>query len=258
MLAEKIMGRITDGMICVNHEDYLTAKRLKLINPENIEEIHGIGVDIEKFKRTDEEKARKNEILKKLIKKEIDELNIDINKDTKIIGLIARLVKAKGIHEYLLSAKEILKTRKDIVFLIIGYGPLENYVQEFIKKNELSKNVLYLGFREDINEFMKTLDIFLLPTYHEGLPRTILEAMASSVPVITTDVRGARQLIIDGENGVLVIPKNHYKIVEGINRIIDNKDTIEDMGKKSRNISEKIYSCKNGIKNQIEYFTNII
>jgi glycosyltransferase involved in cell wall biosynthesis len=254
MLAEKITGIITHGMICVNYEDYITAKKLKLIKPSNIVEIHGIGVDIDKFKRTQEEKKIKNTFLESLIEKELIEFDIKINESTKVIGLIARLVKSKGIREYLLAANEIIKKRKDILFLLVGYGELEIEVTSFIKKNKLEKNLLFLGFREDIHMLMKTFDIFLLPTYHEGLPRTILEAMASSVPVITTDVRGARQLIIDGENGILVLPKNHYKIVDAVYRIIDNDEAKNEMGKNSREASEQIYDIKNGIEKQIEFY----
>ena len=94
----------------------------------------------------------------------------------------------------------------------------------------LSKNILFLGEREDIPELLSCMDIFVLPSLREGFPNTILEAMASSLPVVATDVGGVRELIIPSETGFIVPPANTSALYESLSKLIQDKDLRYKMG----------------------------
>lgn len=220
LVMEKLAGLVTTGLICINHEDYETAKRLKLVRTGLIKEIHGIGIDTEKYKRSEEDKPLIEDMKREL----------GIKEGQKVVGFVGRLIEAKGIKEFLEMAEGILEKRKDVVFIVVGYGPLEGYVRKFIEENGLEDNVLFLGFRKDVDKLMKLFDVFVLPTwYPEGMPRTILEAMAMGIPVVTTNVRGCRELVEDGKNGYLVEVGDARGLCEAVEKLIKDFNSMKNI-----------------------------
>lgn len=248
LVMEKLAGLVTTGLICINHEDYETAKRLKLVRTGLIKEIHGIGIDTEKYKRSEEDKPLIEDMKREL----------GIKEGQKVVGFVGRLIEAKGIKEFLQMAKGILEKRKDVVFIVVGYGPLEGYVRKFIEENGLEDNVLFLGFRKDVDKLMKLFDVFVLPTwYPEGMPRTILEAMAMGIPVVTTNVRGCRELVEDGVNGYLVRIGDIEAIMQIVNKFFSDKKLYKRMVEYSRIKICKEYSVEKVIEEQAEFYKKV-
>ena len=133
---------------------------------------------------------------------------------------VGGLRKPKG-HIILLEAAAILK-KKGISFslVIAGEGKLRPDLERAIEKLRLVSNVCLLGQRDDIPELMSAADIFVLSSLWEGLPGVVLEAMASGLPVVSTNVGGVSELVVENETGFLVPPKNPQLLAEAIERML--------------------------------------
>lgn len=154
--------------------------------------------------------------------------------------LIARLLGDKGIREYIAAANKVKEQYPDAVFQLVGP---EDPSPDGISLAELSilnnkNSVEYLGGTNDVRPYIEKCSIFVLPSYHEGLPRTVLEAMATGRPILTTDVPGCRQTVINGENGWLVEKANVKQLAEKMIWFIENQVEWQRMAEASRAMVE--------------------
>lgn len=157
--------------------------------------------------------------------------------------LIARLLKDKGIYEYIEAAHIIKEKYSSVNFRLVGWLD-EN--PACIEKYELeawieSGVIEYLGKLEDVRPALADASIYVLPSYREGIPQTVLEAMAMGRPIITTDAPGCRETVMDGKNGFLVSTKNVKSLVDAMEKFINEPTLIKKMGMKSRQIVEGKY-----------------
>jgi glycosyltransferase involved in cell wall biosynthesis len=156
---------------------------------------------------------------------------LGINQNQKIITFIGRLEPVKGV-KYLIEAINTLKdTELNLKLLIVGYGEDNQKLRLLVKNLELEDHVIFTGkiSNERIPDYLAASDIFVLPSLSEGFPVVLLEAMASGLPIITTNVRGLSEIIEDGTNGFLVHPKNSNEIVDRITLILNNKKIVNMM-----------------------------
>lgn len=137
------------------------------------------------------------------------------------IGIIGRICSVKG-HIYLLKALKRLQQRTNIHLYIFGEGPLETACKEYCVMNNLSERVHFMGFKKDIYSYMRTLDVLVMPSLHEGLPYTILEAMSLKVPIIASDVGGLKDLIDNNRDGILVQPQDEQSLANAIEQVYQN------------------------------------
>ena len=163
---------------------------------------------------------------KKTIKQEFN-----VEDSRIVVTFISRLVQLKGIEDFITVAKELVKKFNDIVFFIVGTGPLERTLK---KKTNNYNNIFFLGYRKDINIILKMSDIFVLPSYSEGLSPAILEACASALPIITTNVGSSPDIIENGVNGFLIEPGDKSRLKESIIILKNDKFLREDMGKENK------------------------
>lgn len=198
-----------------NEDDLALFKKGFLGNNKGIS-IKGCGVDPEYFKPEDSDE--------------------DTEKSTKTtFTFIGRLLKDKGIREFVAAAK---KVEQEINFKIVGDLDEENPSQ--ISKQQLvdwlgNENLQYIDFKEDIRPEIKQASCVVLPSYREGMPRTILEAMSMEKPVIVTDVPGCRETVIDGENGFICKPKDPEDLFKTMMKFLElDTKAREIMGKKGR------------------------
>jgi glycosyltransferase involved in cell wall biosynthesis len=199
------------------------------VSKNKITMIHN-GVDIANFKRNynNEEKSD--------IRKEFRLLN------APVVGIIARLSSVKG-HEYLIrAAKLILEKQDNVQFLIIGDGPEENKLKNLTAELKISNNVIFHKSILDTAKPLAVMDVFVMPSLSEGLGLAILEAMASSLPIVASNVGGIYSLISEGENGYLVPPKNPEALEKAILNIISDKRLAQNMGRISQKICEESFS----------------
>lgn len=187
---ERLLARYTDVLITINKEDYNRAKRFKA---KKVIYVPGVGLDISKFRDLLVDKSQKRK-------------GIGVPDDSFVLLSVGELNKNKN-HEVIIKAVAKLNNH-NIYYLICGQGPLENYLKQTIIELNIEKQVKLLGFRKDINEIYKAADVFVFPSYREGLPVSLMEAMASGLPVICSNIRGNTDLIEDGKGGYLVVPND--------------------------------------------------
>lgn len=199
-----------------NPDDMNTFLDMKIAKKEQAVLVNGSGVDMRIFKRQP-------------------------FPDKVTILMVARLVWSKGIREYISAAKMVKERYPNARFMLVG-GLDTN--PESLSKKELDENIQssvieYYGYAEDVREFLNQCSVFVLPSYHEGTPRSVLEAMATGRPIITTDAPGCRETVIDGKNGFLVPIKDSDKLAEKIIWTIEHRQEAEIMGEESFRICQE-------------------
>jgi glycosyltransferase involved in cell wall biosynthesis len=161
--------------------------------------------------------------------------------------LVARLLIDKGVREYAAAAYQLKADYPEASFLLVG--DLDSNPNS-ITQQELDRWVgdgiiSYLGKLDDVRLAFVASSVFVLPTfYREGIPRTILEALAMGRPVITTDTPGCRETVIDGENGFLVSPKNSDELAHVMRVFLESPELVAVMGKRSREVALKKYDVR--------------
>ncbi|WP_035588001.1 glycosyltransferase family 4 protein [Hippea jasoniae] len=168
-----------------------------------------------------------------------------------VVLMVARVLKDKGVEEYI-KAAEILKDKAEFWYA----GDIDRGNKNTFKPDW--KNVKYLGFRSDIKNLIEKCDIFVLPSYREGIPRTLLEAASMSKPIVTTDAVGCREVVDDGFNGFLVPIKDHKSLAKKIEVLIDDKNLREKMGDNSRKKAVSEFDIKVVVSKYLEIYKEVL
>jgi glycosyltransferase involved in cell wall biosynthesis len=148
---------------------------------------------------------------------------LGIEETTPVVGTIANLYPVKG-HTFLLkAAAQVARVYPRTVWLLAGRGMLLGQLQDEARELGLSERIRFLGFRDDAAAVLQALDLFVLPSLSEGLPLVVLEAMAAGKPVVATDVGGNREVVVDGETGYLVPPRDPNALASGIVALLRDK-----------------------------------
>lgn len=214
---EKYLSKYTDKLITINYEDFEISKTFYA--KENIY-IPGVGIDLSKFVESGNIK--------------IDYLKKELNfKEGSVVVLsIGELNKNKN-HEIVIKAISKLNN-PDIHYLIAGKGNLENYLLELAKDLDVKNQLHLLGFRKDIRNLLKYSDIFVFPSFREGLSVSVMEAMAMGKPVLVSKIRGNSDLIVDGKGGYLFNPQDADNLANLISIMVENPHLNADFGSFNR------------------------
>ncbi len=241
--AEWIASRWTDGLIVINLEDLERAKGFGLIEGKNLFFVHGVGVDIKNYSQNPIERGK--------VRRELG-----IEENSVVVTCVAEFIKRKN-HEFLLEAwKSLREKTKNATLILVGEGELRKKLENKVKMQNLN-NVMFLGFRKDIPRILQATDIAVLPSKQEGLPKAIMEAMASGIPVVATDVRGSRDLVDNGVTGFLVKLGDVKDFANKLLILIENPDLRKQMGNAAR---EKIkeYSLEKVLEEMKEIYRKFL
>ena len=209
-LLYKESNKRADFCIFQNSDDRAYFIQSGLVHEQKAILIKSSGIDTKKFQPSSEKRVSNTPI---------------------VVLMIARAIWHKGIAEYY-GAAEILKD-ENIKFVLIGdtdEGNVSCANEQFLK----SGNVTWLGHRDDIKEQIEACDIFVLPSYREGVPRTLLEASSLAKPIVTTNTVGCREVVDDGYNGFLVPVGDKKLLAKRIKELTNNQDLAKSMGKNGR------------------------
>jgi len=155
--------------------------------------------------------------------------------------LIARLIRDKGIVEYVEAARIVKRRHPEAVFRLVGpfYPNPTALSKDEVEGWQREGLIEYCGETEDVRPHIARASVYVLPSYREGTPRSILEAMSMGRAIITTDVPGCRETVVDGENGILVPPYDAEKLAQAMECFIREPERIASMGRESRRIAEE-------------------
>lgn len=219
----------------------LTKKDVKVIAQGSIN-----GVDTEFFKNT-----------KTLDEKELIRDKFKIDKKDFVITFVGRIVKDKGINELIEAFINLSKKYNNLKLLLVG--DYEEHLNPIKKENKILidslDSIITVGFQSDIRDFLSITDLFVLPSYREGLPNSLIEAGSFGIPLLATNINGCNEIIDDGITGILVEKKNAKKLEEAIDKLLEDKELYNSIKLKVRDRIIEKYEQKyfwNELKNEIK------
>ena len=220
--AERLMAHWTDAILTMNQEDYEAAKKFKLRKGGKVYFIHGVGITLKDFEGLGHLRQQKREGLGLA---DTDVMLISMG------DLVPRKNYATAIEAIALANNPCLH------YMICGRGTQLEELQQLAKDLGVEKQIHFMGFRTDVKELLTAADIFLFTTLQEGMPRSMMEAMASGLPCVASKIRGNVDLVTDGENGYLCSPKDAQGFAQAIQTVATDPQLRETM--RSNNL-EKI------------------
>jgi glycosyltransferase involved in cell wall biosynthesis len=249
---EKVGAWCCDAILSQNQEDIDTAMREGICSPAKISHL-GNGIDVTKFYPGCVDGAAVAELRQEL----------GLPPDTKIVGLIGRLVREKGFLEFFEAARIILDRGINARFLAIGAAQPEKSdaltLQVLIDQLGLQSAVHFLGLRDDIPALMSLMDVVALPSYgKEGLPRVLMEAAAMGKPVVATDVRGCREVVADGETGLLVPVQDSAALAEGLITVLSDAGLARRLGQAGRVRAEALFDERQYFRRTHESYQQLL
>lgn len=212
------------------------------IKPEKIIHIPN-GVDTNKFN---------------IYRKEFTRKKFGFKKGDFIIGIVARLDPIKN-HKTLISAfKEIVTIHPNTNLVIVGDGSLRNKLENQTYQLGIKNKVIFMGERDDVPEILKTFDIFVLPSLNEGMSNTILEAMATGIPVIASNVGGNPELVVDGRTGFLFPSNDVESLVQKIKTYISHPELKQKHGYNAHKRVEEKFSLDQMVRRYEELYLELV
>lgn len=202
---EFLLARITDTLITINKEDFKAAQALKLRGGSKPYMIHGAGVNIGVEVKVDKQQKRKELGFTDTDVIVVSAGDLNPNKNNKVVIEAMAKVQDKNIH-----------------YAICGAGMLENELKQLSKELNVENNVHFLGYRTDMLEVLACADIFVMCSFREGVPRSILEAMDLGLPCVGSKTRGIADLIDDGKGGFICKPKDAEGFAISIIRLAED------------------------------------
>jgi len=247
---EKVLGRCcTDMLFTQSSEDQETAIRAGIANEGKIIWI-GNGVDVSAFRVESDLAVR---------------AGLGLGPNAKVIGFIGRLVREKGVEELLEAIGQVIKEIPEAKLLVVGDTLASDRdrrtterLQELIQQNNLEARIEFTGFRDDIPELLAIMDLFVLPSHREGMPRSILEAMAAGKPVVATNIRGSREEVVHGETGYLVPVNDPNRLAEAIIGILSDRMLAERMGEAGRQRAVDFFDEAQVLEKQLSVYRTLI
>ncbi len=251
---EKFMAKaLTDYIFTVNQEDMDMAVNNGFISGDKAININSVGIDVRCF-----DPGLINETAKEQLR-----AGLNIKSNTPVIGYVGRIVRSKGVLDLVHAFVNI---RKEINCQLLLVGPWDfnerpgdviiQDIRRIICENQLEQDIVLLGHREDIADLLSIMDIFVLPSYREGMPVSLLEAMAMEKAVIGTNIRGIKEEIT-GECGLIYQPKDIDGLQKSIEYYLKNHEEAVQVGKMARQRVIKHFSIDRVIEKQMKVFMEL-
>ncbi|MEB5677406.1 glycosyltransferase family 4 protein [Mammaliicoccus sciuri] len=250
-MIEKYIGRfLTDYIFTQSEEDFEVAKKGKFLpNSKKNNYLHiSNGIDLD----SDFNLSNINQNNIENLRKQHNIQDTDI-----VVSFVGRLVKEKGIIDLLNSYKYI---KSNVKFIIIGSLPdseRDNEAIKIVNSFKDNKNIIFTGQISNINEYLYISDIYCLPSYREGMPRSIIEAMAMKNAVIATNIRGSREEVLHNSSGYLVETNSSKEIAFYIDKLSKDKELMETFKEYGYKRATKFYNEKDVVAKQIDVMKKV-
>ena len=241
LFLERVAARLTDRLVFVSEKQAQRAAALGIAAPGGWEVIRS-GIDFDPIVPASGDKIR-------------DEL--DIPAGTPIIGSVGRLFPQKAPELFLEAARSIRDTGRSVRFLYAGDGPLRSEMESLIDRYNMTDCFHLLGWRRDIPNIIDALDIFVISSRWEGVGRALTEALAQGKAVVATDVDGVPELVENSKTGLLVPPDDSVALASAIERLLEDRQLADEIGKNGRNRVREEFSADEMISRLMSLYCNL-
>ena len=245
----RLAALLSGGNVIINHvhSTFNDLKTRNVLIDKFLNKFTDAIIFVSKASRESYRKAGYNIDKSIIIYNGVDGAAYTINKDPlneKIISIVASLRPCKG-HSYLLNAISLaVKEIPDIKLWIIGDGSLKDKLESEVIPLGIEKNVIFWGEKNNVGELLGKTSVFILSSLREGLPVSLVEAMASALPIIGTDVGGVPEIVKNKENGFIVPACDERALCKAILDMFCNDDRLEKMGQRSRELFDRFFSLQ--------------
>jgi glycosyltransferase involved in cell wall biosynthesis len=245
---ERLASLCSGAELVQNPEDLAVLARLGV--PSHKLVLLGNGVELERFRpRTDEDSRR--------------QIRADFGVDDNaiVVGTVARLVWQKGFKEFFAAAERLRAAHPEVVFIVVG-GP-DPEKADAIRPGDLAAasqrgHIVFAGDRDEMERVYPAFDLFVLPSYREGFPRSAMEAAASGLPVIATDIRGCRQAVAHGQTGFLVPVRDPERLADAIEELVVDPGLRHRMGLAGRRKAEAEFDDRAVVSKTIDAYERVL
>lgn len=239
---EGLLGRLTDTLFTQSEEDAATARRLHLCR--DVAAI-GNGSDPAVYRPGDPDQRDRTALRAAL----------GADADRPVILMIGRLVAEKGYRELFAAMQDV-----DADLWVVGErlasdhaGSIEADIREVTGDPDRGRRLRLLGYRDDVPALMRAADIFVLPSHREGMPRSIIEAMLTGLPVVATDIRGCREEVVDGETGLLVPVGDAEALAASLQRLAADATLRRRLGRAGLARARAVFDERDVVQRQIAH-----
>ncbi|MDA0734738.1 MAG: glycosyltransferase family 4 protein [Chloroflexi bacterium] len=248
--AERILGKATHTLMTQSQEDAASAVSEGIRPADRVVWI-GNGVDISQF-QPGPASAK-------------DKQSFGIPGSAPVAGFMGPIIAEKGALELVDAFAQTVKSVPDAYLLLAGdviNGDRDLHTKEVIRQklegNKLSSRIIFAGYQEDISSFMRAIDLFALPSHREGMPRSIIEAMASGKPVVATDIRGCREEVIHDLTGLIVPLRDSQALSQAMTKILSDPALARRMGDEGRQRAEDLYDEKDVLDREVQVYRKLV
>lgn len=237
----RVSCRLSDSTVFVNNDDpqYFLSRRL--VPRNKIRVIRSVGVDTDFFRldRIDAASVRQS---------------LGLPEDARIVLMVARAIWHKGLAEYIAAANQLRERDPNVYFLLAGdidEGNPSSATREYLQSQP---NLIWLGHRQDVAELTSLCDVYVLPSYREGVPRTLLEAASMAKPIVTTDTVGCREVVEDGVNGFLVPVRDSAALADRIALLLGDEALRMRMGRNGREKAIREFDVQHVVRQYLDLY----
>lgn len=217
LLVDRILARSTDFVIA---------------NAEAVKNFYVQEAKIPQHKTIKINTSIQSESYEKQVNIAVERKKLGLLPDKPVVGFVGRLRAQKRPHDFIQAAQIVLQSLPEIQFAIVGDGELRQMLEKEVARDNLAKNVYFLGYRRDLPTLMKCLDVLVNTSSWEGLPMTIMEAMLAKKPVVATNVDGNAEIVTDGCTGLLTPFGNTEEIAKAIVTLLRDPQKSKDFGER--------------------------
>jgi glycosyltransferase involved in cell wall biosynthesis len=220
----------------INREDVRTARTLHICAPGKIRLLQGgLGIDLEQYDPSRLDRAELYRMRRQL----------GLGEGALVVGYVGRLVREKGLLELMEAFKRLAESVPEARLLVVGpydAAKADSLTPDVANEYGIAEKTIFTGMRTDTVDLYGLMDIFVLPSYREGMPRSVMEAQAMGLPVITTNARGCRESILDGETGLIVPVRDANALAKALLKL-EHDDTLRHrMGQAARRFAAGRYN----------------
>lgn len=225
---EKMIAGLTDTLIAVSFSEKQVAIQNKIIPKHKIEVIPN-GIELNQFYCEPDLRCQLRS-------------KLGLQNHDEVIGIISRYIPQKDPLTVVRCAKHVLDVRPSVKFIWCGEGPMREETEALAQKLGVESSFMFLGYRADVVQLMNVFDVLLLASIFEGLPYTILESMATKLPIVATNAVGTRDLIKDGESGFLSPKGDAEGLAQNILKLLQDSSLRHQLGERARVLVEEKYN----------------